>query len=125
MITKVFKSGARRYVCVNREAISYNLKHRRKFPTCIIVDEHGAKHEFHSVAMDAGLLKFDPQANVSGAKVFVETFNEIQGHFDERTNDISFLSLPQRSSKLYQFLTTAWEAFTRAPIVSCFMSDKD
>ncbi len=124
MTTKLFKSGVRRYVCVNREAISHNLKHRRRFPTCIIVDEHGTQHEFHSVSMDAGLLKFDPQANVSGAKVFIETFNEIQGHVDEQTDDISFLSLPQQSSKLYQLFAASWNAFLEAPVVSCFIPEK-
>jgi hypothetical protein len=124
MTTKLFKSGTRRYVCVNREAISYNLKHRRRFPTCIIVDEYGTQHEFHSVSMDAGLLKFDPQSNASGAKVFIETFSEIQGHIDEQTDDISFPLSLQQSSKLYQIFAALWNAFVEAPVVSCLIPEK-
>lgn len=75
MVIKIFQSGFRRYIHVNREAIQWNAKYKTQFPTIIIVDEHMKKHEFHN-AIFSGIMQ---NGFVDGieAKTFVKTYDQI------------------------------------------------
>lgn len=77
---RIFSSGVKRYVHVNRYAIEHNCQNGTNYPIIIVIDENFRKHEFHAVHF-SGILSY---AEINGieAKVFMVTFEEIIGYSD-------------------------------------------
>ena len=75
----IFKKGIRRIIHVNRPAIAANMKHRETYPTCVVIDGNGVKHQFHHVVFcGASALEFD--RNYKAANVYLSTYAEIRGY---------------------------------------------
>lgn len=74
-----FKPGQRRLVHVSRGAIGFNIKDRQNYwPTGVVIDEKGNKHEFHEVFIHSpGTLVFD--ADGKTANVYFVTYGQISG----------------------------------------------
>lgn len=80
---KFFRNGIIRIIHVNRRAIYINLKYKKNYPTCIVID-NGIKEEFHSVFIQgASILKFDTEN--SQANVYLVTTSEIKGTIEDNS----------------------------------------
>ena len=78
-----FKPGQRRLVHVSRGAIGANMKDRQNYwPTGVVIDEKGNKHEFHEVFVhSSGTLVFDVDGTT--ANVYFVTYGQISGRHRE------------------------------------------
>lgn len=74
-----FEPGKRRLVHVSRGAIGSNMKGRQNYwPTGVVIDENGKKHEFHEIFTHApGTLLFDVDGET--ANVYLVTYGQISG----------------------------------------------
>jgi hypothetical protein len=124
---KKFPAGKKRYVCVNRLAITENLRNKdNRFPTVVVVED-GVKYEFHA-AHFGGLLKFDP-ADTGPAPCYMVTEDEIECFVDPGApsafiptprNQVNWSNLKLLYQKPMALLSVLWNGFLSAPVVSCF-----
>ena len=89
MTMQSFNTRETRQVIINRKAVDYNLKHKTKYPTFIVIDK-GVWKEFHQVVFTGGLLEFDASRKLPSA-YFFETDKLIDGHLDDSAEP-SFLN---------------------------------
>lgn len=113
----IFKKGSRRVIHVNRSAIAANMKYNKMYPTCVVIDENGEKHQFHHVVFcGASALGFD--RSHEAANVYLSTYSEIRGYIVK--NEISrFEPEPKK-----EFWKDRIRSIIKAtPLVNCLMED--
>jgi hypothetical protein len=108
----MFPKGKKRFVHVNRHAIVDNMK-GGNFPTVMVVDHDGTRHEFHAALFGGGILKFGDEPSVE-AKVYIVTTSKIVGFIDpdaERTWESQ--ALKKREEQEATRLRAEWWAGVR------------
>lgn len=126
----MFPKGKKRFVHVNRHAIVDNMK-GGNFPTVMVVDHDGTRHEFHAAAFGGGILKFGDEPSVE-AKVYVVTTGKIVGFIDpdaERTWESQALKKREEQEAarkraewwagVREWWTNLFFTVAEAPVVSC------
>ncbi len=120
----VLERGKMRFVHVNKEAIQANLRKKKNYPTCIVVED-GKILQFHAVRCD-GLLAFGPRPGVR-APVYLTTFEAVSGYVDLNAEQV-FVRPKRYGDGLRRRLQRGWEAFRYGlgyvPILSCLLFDE-
>lgn len=103
---KHFKTGKSRIVHVSRSAIALNMMNNNEqiWPTCVVIDEHNQKHQFHEIFMHSpGKLVFDPENE--NANVYFITNGEISGrNLVNQPSEVDKNQLPSSSSSTIEIL---------------------
>ncbi len=116
----IFGPNTRRIIHVNRPAIAANMKDRETYPTCVVIDIDGKKHQFHHLVISgASALGFDPDNKE--ANVYISTFAEIKGYIEKNKRQEFIASEPKPRKKLWK--DRIRPIFKATPLISCLMED--
>jgi hypothetical protein len=116
----IFKKGNRRIIHVNRGAIAANMKSGETYPTCVVIDANGEKHQFHHlVVMGASSLGFD--RDFDAANVYISTFAEVRGYIQRDQREEFVAPEPRPRKKLWRDIVRP--VVKQVPIANCLMED--
>lgn len=120
----IFESGIPRHIHVNRPAIAKNMKNGETYPTCVVIDPDGVKHQFHQVVMcGAATLQFD--RNHPSANVYLSTRAEIRGYIEPALRPKFEVSEAKEVEPRQIWRDVFRPALKHIPVVGCLTEEKD